>query len=310
MSKKLNRRDFIKAGTAIGVGAALSGKFGADLAFGGEAVDVGVAKGADYFAATKKAVELVGGIKKFVPKNAKVAILPNPQSSNPGTHTKPEIVRAVVQMCKEAGAAEIGCVTWLKDKYWDACGIKEVFDAGGVDLKVTDLKDESLFGPVAVPKGSALKEARILKSFSHYDTFINIPITKEHAGNGFTGTLKNLMGLNSPQSNRTFHRENWKTDPDDIRHMEQSIADLNTVITPALCIVDATEFITTNGPFGPGELGKHDKVVAGTDRVAIDSYCAGLLELKPKDVVAIDRAFAHGLGEMDLNKVNVKEVEI
>ena len=26
------------------------------------------------------------------------------------------------------------------------------------------------------------------------------------------GTLKNLMGLNSPVSNRTFHMENWTTD--------------------------------------------------------------------------------------------------
>jgi uncharacterized protein (DUF362 family) len=310
MAKKINRRDFIKTSTAIGVGAALSGKFTPDLVFGGETVDVGVAKGKDYFENTKKAVELIGGIKKYVPKNAKVAILPNPQSSNPGTHTKPEVVRAVIKMCKKAGAKEIGCVTWLKEKYWEGTGIKEVIDAEGVELKITDLKDESLFEPVPIPKGVALKEARILKSFFYYDTFINIPITKEHAGNGFTGTLKNLMGLNSPKSNRTFHRENWKTDLDDIRHLEQSIADLNTVIKPALCVVDATQFITTNGPFGPGKLGKHLKVIAGTDRVAVDSYCAGLLGLKPKDVVAIDKAFGHGLGEMDLGKVNVKEVEV
>lgn len=310
MSKKINRRDFIKAGTAIGVGAALSGKFPPDVVFGGDVADVGVARGKDYLANTKKAVELIGGIKKFVPRGAKVAVLPNPQSSNPGTYTKPQIVRAVIQMCKEAGAKEIGCVTWLKEKYWEDAGIKEVLDSEGVELRVTDLKDEAMFEPVPVPDGVALKEARILKSYFHYDTFINIPITKEHAGNGFTGTLKNLMGLNSPASNRTFHRENWKTDPDDIRHMEQSIADLNTVIKPALCVVDATEFITTNGPFGPGELDRHDKVVAGTDRVAVDSYCAGLLGLKPADVVAIERASAHGIGEMDPAKIRIAEVEV
>jgi len=310
MSKKINRRDFIKTSTAIGVGAALSGEFSPDVVFGDEAADIGVAKGEDYFENTKKAVELVGGIKKYVPENSKVAILPNVQSNNPGTFTKPEIVRAAIQMCKEAGAKKISCLSWLKESYWEKSGLKKVIDSEEIDLIITDMKDESLFEPVPVPKGVGLKEARIMKSFFDYDVFINVPITKEHAGNDFTGTLKNLMGLNSPKSNRTFHRENWKTDPDDIRHLEQCIADLNTVVRPDLCIVDATEFITTNGPFGPGELAKPLKVIAGTDRVAVDSYCSGLLGLNARDVVAINKAFEHGLGEMDLSKVNLKEIEV
>ena len=79
-----------------------------------------------------------------------------------------------------------------------------------------------------------------------------MPITKDHAGNKFTGALKNLMGLNSPGNDRTFHKPNWKTDPDDIAHLDQCIVDLNQVVKPALNIVDATEFIVSNGPFGPG----------------------------------------------------------
>ena len=62
------------------------------------------------------------------------------------------------------------------------------------------------------------------------------------------------MGINSPISNRTFHKKNWKTEKGSITHLDQSIADLNTVIKPNLCIVDATEFIITNGPFGPGKI--------------------------------------------------------
>jgi len=134
-----------------------------------------------------------------------------------------------------------------------------------------------------------------------------MPITKDHAGNKFTGTMKNLMGLNSPANNRTFHRPNWKTDPNDVAHLEQSIVDLNKAVKPALNVVDATEFITTNGPFGPGELIKPQKVVAGTDRVAVDAYCAGLWGLKPEDIVQIKRASEQGLGEMDLGKLSVKE---
>ena len=44
---------------------------------------------------------------KFVARGSKVCLLPNAQRSNPGTFTKPEIVRAVAEMCREAGASEV-----------------------------------------------------------------------------------------------------------------------------------------------------------------------------------------------------------
>ncbi len=142
------------------------------------------------------------------------------------------------------------------------------------------------------------------------DVFIDMPITKDHAGNKFTGTMKNMMGLNYRVSNRTFHKADWKTNEDSIAYLDQCIADLNTVITPDLCIVDATEFITTNGPFGPGELIQPQKVIAGTDRVAIDAYCCGLWGLNPQDIFQIKMGYEHQLGQIDLKKVNLVEIEV
>ncbi len=310
MSKEITRRQFIKTSAAIGVGTALSGTLVPKITLGDEAIDIAVVKGQDYLRNTKKAVKLLGGMDKFIPKESNVAILANVQRNNPGTYTKPEILRAAIQMCKEAGAKEIGCLSWLGEKYWDNTGLKGVIEAEGVDLVITDLKDESRFKAVPVPNGIGLKEARVMESLLDYDILIDMPITKDHSGNKFTGTMKNLMGLNSPQSNRTFHKENWETDKSSIAHLEQCVADLNTVIHPDLCIVDATEFIITNGPFGPGELHKPLKIIAGTDRVAIDAYCCTLWGLTPTDIVAINRAHDHGIGEIDLKKVSIKEVEV
>jgi uncharacterized protein (DUF362 family) len=309
MARKIGRREFFRTSAqagltlALGAGFATASRAAAPKA---KASIVAVGIGGDYEQAAMKAVSLLGGIKKFVPKNARVALLPNVQSRHPGSFTKPQILRAVIRMCKKAGAKEVNCLSWQTVKQWEDTGLKAVIDAEGAGLKIFE-KDEALFKPVPVPGGQALKEARILAELFSHDLLINMPITKDHAGNKFTGTMKNLMGLNSPANNRTFHRPNWKTDPDDVAHLEQSIVDLNKAVKPALNLVDATEIIVTNGPFGPGQIMTPEKVVAGTDRVAVDAYCAALWGLDPKDIVQIRRGAEQGLGQMDLNRVNIRE---
>jgi uncharacterized protein (DUF362 family) len=309
-SGKINRREFIRRSTAIGVGSMLSTNLVPDIVLSNEVADLAVVKGTDYFNNTRKAVEILGGIEKFVPRNSKVALLPNPQSNNPGTYTKPEIVRAAIQMCKQAGAKEIACLGWLTERFWINTGIKKVVDSEGINLVLADHNDESQFTPVLVPKGTALKEARIMKRFYEYDLLINMNITKEHSGNNLSGALKNLMGLNSPASNQTFHKRDWTMIREDAGHLDQCIADLNTVIHPTLCIIDATEFIITNGPDGPGRLKKLQKVIAGTDPVAIDSYCSTQFGFDPEDIIAIKKAYTHGIGEMDLKRIKIRELVI
>lgn len=311
MFEKMTRRTFIKKSAVISAssfcGMSMLSSCSKNTT---SSADIVVVMGEDYFQNTVKAVESLGGMGRFVPGDSRVAILANPQRNNPGAFTKPEIVRAAIKMCKEAGAREVSCLSWQPEQNWKNTGIKTVVEEEGANLIIVNLKDETLFKPVPVPKGIALKEARIMKDFFDYDVFIDIPITKDHAGNKFTGTMKNLMGLNSPMNNRTFHKKGWKTDVDAITHLDQCIADLNTVIYPDLCIVDATEFITTNGPFGPGELIKPQKVIAGTDRVAIDAYCTTLWGLKGTDIIHISKAHEHKLGKIDLDRVRIEELEI
>ena len=318
MLKKLNRRSFIKKSAAVSAATVIGGNIlsdltdhnGADL-YAAETVDISVVKGKNYYDNTVEAVKQLGGMEKFVPKDSKVALLPNVQRNNPGTFTKPEILRAVIRMCKKAGAKEINCLSWLPQKNWDNTGLAKVIKEEGANLVLVDKDNASLFKAVKIKNGKALKEALIMKELYNNDVLINLPITKDHAGNKFTGTMKNFMGLNSAKNNRAnFHQENWQTDINAISHMEQCIADLNTVIKPDLCIVDATEFIITNGPMGPGEIITPQKVVAGTDRVAMDSYLCTLWGLKAKDIIVINKAAEHNLGETDLKKVNLKEIEI
>lgn len=306
MTRTIGRREFLKTGAGAGLTWAMGRSLAGAAPASAKPPVVGVGIGDDYGLAAVKAVSLAGGIKAFIPKGAQVALLPNVQSRHPGSFTKPEILRAVIGLCKKAGAKRIDCLSWQTAKQWEDTGLMAVLEAEKAGLRLFE-KDEALFKPVPVLEGVVLKEARPLAAFFEYDRLINMPITKDHAGNKFTGSMKNLMGLNSPANNRTFHKPNWKTDPDDIAHLDQSIVDLNKAVRPALNVVDATEFIVSNGPFGPGQILTPRKVVAGADRVAIDAYCAALWGLNPADIVQIKKAAEQGLGQMDLDRVTLKE---
>jgi uncharacterized protein (DUF362 family) len=310
MPNKINRREFIQKSAVIGMSSVLGGTLAKNIKLEDQSVNMAVVKGRDYFISAIKAVETVGGMKKFVPKNSKVALLPNVQSRHPGTFTKPEIVRAAIRMCKEAGAKDIACIGWLPRRNWENTGMKKVIDEEEALLIITNQRDETLFKPAPIPKGMVLKEARIIRTFYNYDVFINMNIIKEHSGSNLSGALKNLMGINSPKSNLDFHKRIGTTNKDDISHLDRCIADLNTIIRPHLCIIDATEFVITNGPHGPGELLKPQKVIAGTDPVAIDSYGASLFGYNQKDILVLTKAHELGVGEMDLEKLNIKELEI
>lgn len=328
VKRNISRRSFLRRSTGICAASLVGSRVLSDLALGDTRPptakekstaekarqakdpipDIAVVRGGNPRAQAVEAVRLLGGMDRFVPRGSKVCLLPNAQRSNPGTFTKPEIVQAVVTMCREAGAAEVACLSWLPEASWKSTGLDKALEQAGAKLRIVDRADESLFREVSVPRGEILKKARVMELFFEYDVLITLPITKDHAGNRFTGTLKNMMGLSSPKTNRTFHTGNFKND--DIGHLDQCIADLNTVIHPALCVVDATEFIITNGPFGPGELHRPHKVVAGTDRVAVDAYCASLWGLDPAGIIMIDKARRHGLGQLDLQQVAVHEAAV
>lgn len=316
MASKFGRREFISKSAKIGVSAVLGKRLISELAdspmaaLAKDGTDIAVITGTDYAAMTAKAVELLGGIERFVPKNARVVLLPNVQSKNPGTFTKPEILRAVIKMCKNAGAKEIACLSLLTQQHWDGAGLAQVVQEEGIVLKLIS-SEAANFRTVPIAGGSVLTEAKITNELYNYDLFINMPITKDHAGNKFTGTMKNLMGLNSRDHNRAnFHKPNWTTDPAAIEHLDRCIADLNTAVKPTLNIVDATEIIRTNGPMGPGELIKPLKVIAGVDRVAIDTTCASILGLKGEELAQIKKAYEKKLGEIDLTKVKIQEVKV
>ncbi len=314
MAKKLNRRTFIKKSTGLGfsalIGSSLLPRICKGVSIGAIAsskLDIGVVKGENYFNNTVEAIKLLGGMKKFVPKNSKTGILINSSFKNPGTYVNPAIVLAAVSMCNAAGAKEIILLHKTSGEYWSRSRLSKKYKE-----EIRSLKSVSgVHVKIPVKNGKTLKEVRVVKELMECDVFINIPVTKDHTGTRFTGTMKNMMGSTSRDTNKFFHfGSNAKGAYDDVDFLSQCIADLNMIRRPDLCITDATEFVTTNGPFGPGKIIKPQKVVAGVDGIAVDSYSATLLGLGGSDVIMIKKGYECGLGEINLNKLKIKELAL
>jgi uncharacterized protein (DUF362 family) len=303
----LTRREFVISGAVAGAAAATAWSGGA-----GEPTssppDIAVAQGPDVVANTRTVIDALGGMETFVREGQVVNILPNAQGSHPGTSTNPELVRTVVELCRAAGAKDVRWLTWISGKYWERSKIGDFVKTSGASLVQVDPDDDSQWTTLAVDRGKALKKVRVFNALAECDVFINMPIFKDHIGSRFTGALKNYMGASHPTDNRAFHPT---FEGEDLLHMEQCIADLNTVVRePDLIVADAMTILTSKGPFGPGDIATPQRVVAGTDRVAVDAYGATLLGLEGPLVTMIQKASEHGLGEIELGKVKVHEIEL
>jgi uncharacterized protein (DUF362 family) len=313
MKNRIDRRKFIKQSVAVGITAAVGSASLSSLLLGNSLepkIDIFIVNGTEYFANTLKAIEGLGGMGTFVRKGSKVGLLINSFCDKRGTYANPDIALAVLKMCIDAGVKEIYSIAGVSKNYWKRSNLYNKFEQ---DINRIQWDGTKITTKVA--KGKSLKEAEISKILLECDTFINIPIVKNHEGTQFTGNLKNVMGACSSSTNRFFHQGSGKGGLlryfryyDNIEFLSQCIADVNSIRKPDLCIVDATEFITTNGPAGPGELKQAQKIVAGTNCVSVDAYCATLLGMKPDDVLMVRYASELGLGEKDLSKLAIKEI--
>ncbi len=311
----MDRRSFIKRTAASGAAAFMgTSVLGSKVLAGisGKEADISVITGSDYFGNTKKAVEMLGGMKKFVPKGSKVGLLINAGFEQKGAYVSPDISLSVLQMCFEAGAKEVLSLQYIEDAYWERSeyyeNMKDLFEnVSQVESNVfpAEFNDEDWKKIPAIEGAISLKDVEVVKAWEEVDVLINVFIAKHHAGTIYTGALKNSMGFCTRKTNVFYHLGSGeRNDPD---FLAQCIADINLIRQPDLIIGDATEFIITNGPSGPGETIELDKVFAGTNLVAMDSLGVSYNDMVAEDVVTLIKAEEMGLGSYDLSEVNVVE---
>jgi uncharacterized protein (DUF362 family) len=287
MKRTIDRREFLRK-SALMVGGLAGSLYLPDHGHSATArgKEIAVVEGQNLPQQVRATIDQLGGIGKFVRRGDRVVLLPNPQGRTPGASTNPDIVAEVVRLCLGAGAATVTVSSCHGPGRWSPTRIIERVEKAGGKMKYPESSEDWI--TVKVPNGRARKELTIIRDALENDVLINLPVFKHHEATGVTGTLKNLMGFNSDSS--SFHQGET--------YLHQAIVDLASIIPPHLCIVDATTILIENGPFGPGRVARPKKVFAGTDRVALDALCCGLLKVDPRDVLHIRLAHESGLGKM------------
>ncbi len=271
--------------------------FGAGLDPGsGEIV---VARGAPS-EATRAAIEALGGISRFVRPGETVAIKPNigwDRTPAQAANTHPEVVAAIVALCREAGAARVIVTD-------NTCNeARRCFTRSGIWKAAEEAGAE-----VILPAGHRFREydlggvvlgrMPVLLPAVRADRFINVPIAKHHGMSGFTGAMKNLYGVLGGRRNRLHQR------------IDDSITDLADFLRPTLTVMDATRVLLRNGPQG-GDLADTravGEVIASVDQVAVDAHSCALVGLSPSDLPYLALAERRGLGTADPSRLRLREL--
>lgn len=299
----MNRRDFIaksiRSTIALG-GLGLIDQIIAPLAAQTSQAtsQLAVAKNGKPVEMTRFVIQALGGMNQFVKKGQTVLIKPNigwDRTPEQAANTNPEVVAELVKMCYEVGAKKV----WVLDRTCNEAkrcylhsGIEE--HAKNAGAQVRHIMNQR-FKTITIPNALALDSWPIYQDVLEADVLINVPVAKHHSMSQLSLGLKNLMGIMGG------NRGKIHTD------FDQKIIDFNKVVVPKLTVMDAYRTLMRNGPQGGNlaDVRLTAQVIAGTDRVAVDSYTASLFDFKPTQLEWLSLAAQQGLGVADLSRIKI-----
>ena len=261
-----------------------------------------VVRGSEVEAMVREALSLLGGMERFIAKGDRVLIKPNvgwDRQPEQAANTNPEVVAALVHLCREAGADEVVVTdVSLNDPHrcFFRSGIQAAAQEAGALVQLpggNDFVDTDMGGDL-------LKIWPVAKHYHGADKLINVPIVKHHSLCGCTLGMKNLYGAIGGRRNQ-LHQD-----------IHTSIVDLARAFKPTLTVMDAIRVLKHNGPTGGSldDVVRENTIIAGVDPVAIDAYSLKFLDLKPEQVPFLAMGEQQGLGKVNWRDLRVKESQL
>ncbi len=262
---------------------------------------VSLVKDEDPVKCVSQAVELLGGIGKFIKSDEKILLKPNlvvPLKTETGVTTNPNIISALIDLCNKAGAAKVYVgdspfFPFSSRQSFEVSGMKEaVLDAGGELIYF----DEEPYIELTSKQSILLQKIRVPKILNEIDGMITVPRLKTHNQTIISLSLKNQHGLVPPEAKKSYHR-------DDIH---QKLIDIIHVVKDKmrLGVIDGTFALEGQGPTLGNPLNLNI-CLAASDLVALDSVGTTLMGFSPEDITHIRLAAQQGLGIMDLTEIEL-----
>ena len=266
----------------------------------------------------REAIELLGGFDSIFAaagrsgKDMEVLLKPNllsRASADKAVTTHPEVFRAVGELLHEAGYGNLvygdspGTPVPGMEKIAESCGIKGAADELGI--RPGDFEHGT---EVSFPKGRASKRFVLCDEVVKVTgadgsepagVIINLCKMKTHQLVRITGAVKNTFGCIYGANKAACHARFVSPE-----HFARMLADLNTVVTPALHVMDGIVAMDGNGP-GSGDPFPINAILVSTDPVALDAAFCKLVDLDPELVATNVACMEAGVGTWDDEEIEV-----
>ena len=216
-----------------------------------------------------------------------------------GATTDPMVVEAIIRKIRDLPAkvyvVESDATMTNADTAFERTGMKAMCERNGVEwLNLRRVKD---LVKLEVPGGEALKTLTVPRIVTE-SAIISAAKLKTHANTVVTLGMKNMFGLLPDKFKGKYH----------LKGINKVIVDINTVLKPALTVIDGFVGMEGSGPID-GTPVQMNLIIAGTDVVATDATASRIMGFDPHDIKHIQRAYEKGLGNIDDIQVTGEKIE-
>ena len=206
-----------------------------------------------------------------------------------GATTDPIVVEAIIKKLADLPVkvyvVESDAMITNADKAFEVTGMKDMCRRNGVEwLNLRHVEDKVT---LAVPKGEVLKTVTVPRLVTE-SAVISAAKLKTHVDTDVTLGMKNMFGLLPDKFKGKYH----------LKGISKVVVDINTVLKPALTVIDGFVGMEGNGPID-GTPVPMNLIIAGTDPVATDATAAQIMGFNPYEITHIRKAHEKGLGKSE-----------
>ncbi|MEN3011703.1 MAG: DUF362 domain-containing protein, partial [Dictyoglomus thermophilum] len=235
-------------------------------------------------------------------KAKRILIKPNllmASSPDKAITTHPVLIEAIIEVLKEKEVGEIfigdtpGNTSTNLDYLYKITGMKEIAERQKVNLV-----NLYTYGVINI-KSEVAENIPITKFIKDVDYIINVPKLKTHTFMLMTCVIKNTFGLVPGMNKSRMHA--IAINPENFAKI---LVEIFNEVNPIINIVDGIVGMEGEGP-SAGNPRKFGKIIIGKDPVAVDVISSLLLGYKPEEIYTNVIAHKKGLGEIELDKIEV-----